>query len=87
MDESQLRRRLDTLRSKHGACEIELEILRSSPSVADEKITEVKIRKLWIKDQIAGIERLLASNKEASMNKLAAEVGACNQTVRATITN
>ncbi|MGE6782569.1 YdcH family protein [Ensifer adhaerens] len=49
---------LATLEKKHGALEQELHAAMNQPSVEDELITDIKRRKLRIKDEI---ERLRSS--------------------------
>lgn len=43
---------LATLEKKHGELEAELRSVQAQPSVHDEKIVDIKRRKLRLKDQI-----------------------------------
>ena len=51
-----LQSHIETLQQRHQALEAELEGLRQAPSVSDEKVADVKRRKLALKDEIARLE-------------------------------
>jgi hypothetical protein len=48
--------RLEALKAKHRASEVELAEAMSHPSASDREIVEIKHRKLQIKDEIAHLE-------------------------------
>ena len=55
-----IHKRLETLKVKHRACEVELAEAMSHPSASDREIVEIKHRKLQIKDEIAHLEANLS---------------------------
>ena len=60
--------RLETLEKKHGALEEELHLALTHPSYDDSTITDIKRRKLRVKDEIAKLREELANSDHMELN-------------------
>jgi hypothetical protein len=59
IEEEQLRRKLDELRSEHRDLDDVIEVMRSSPPFDQLRMQRLKKRKLVIKDVITRLESML----------------------------
>ncbi|WP_419908725.1 YdcH family protein [Hoeflea sp.] len=60
--------RLETLEKKHGALEEELHSALSHPSSDDTKISEIKRRKLRVKDEIERLRGEMSNARNMELN-------------------
>ena len=60
--------RLETLEKKHGALEEELHSALNHPSYDDTTITDIKRRKLRVKDEIQRLRGELSESDNMEMN-------------------
>ena len=60
--------RLETLEKKHGALEEELHLALNHPSHDDSTITDIKRRKLRVKDEIAKLREELSNHDNMELN-------------------
>ena len=60
--------RLETLEKKHGALEEELHLALTHPSYDDTTITNIKRRKLRVKDEIAKLREELSNHDNLELN-------------------
>lgn len=60
--------RLETLEKKHGALKEELHLALTHPSYDDSTITDIKRRKLRVKDEIAKLREELSNHGSLELN-------------------
>ena len=60
--------RLETLEKKHGALEEELHLALTHPSYDDSTITNIKRRKLRVKDEIAKLREEMSNHSDLELN-------------------